>query len=332
MMVEQERECHKNYRAKARVHANVAVAKYWGKRDESLNLPLFDSVAFNVDGLITETQAHWHNDDTRDALIINGWQVPAQSMGRVERILDKIRDIKGWDKRCTLQSRNNFPLASGLASSASGSAAAAAAAAAAAGLELRESELSALARLGSGSAARSIPGGWTRWRTGHLDDGSDSFAESFAPADYWNLHVFVIQVTDSQKSVSSSECMNMCMRSPFWNVFVEESKKEADLLQQAVVQRDFASFSAGVHRNMMRLHALTMTCERPVLYFAPKSVEIIQKVLRATQAVPVCCTVDAGSNVIVICEDSACPFIKNDIIALGLPFIQTHVGNGAQIV
>ena len=126
--------------------------------------------------------------------------------------------------------------------------------------------------------------------------------------------------------------MNMCMRSPFWNVFVEESKKEADLLQQAVIQRDFASFSAGVHRNMMRLHALTMTCERPVLYFAPKSVEIIQKVLRATQAVPVCCTVDAGSNVIVICEDSACPFIKNDIIALGLPFIQTHVGNGAQIV
>ena len=204
--------------------------------------------------------------------------------------------------------------------------------AAAAGLELRESELSALARLGSGSAARSIPGGWTHWRTNHLDDGSDSFAESFAPADYWNLHVFVIQVTDSQKSVSSSECMNMCMRSPFWNVFVEESKKEADLLQQAVIQRDFASFSAGVHRNMMRLHALTMTCERPVLYFAPKSVEIIQKVLRATQAVPVCCTVDAGSNVIVICEDSACPFIKNDIIALGLPFIQTHVGNGAQIV
>ena len=140
MMVEQERESHKNFRAKARVHANVAVAKYWGKRDESLNLPLFDSVAFNVDGLITETQAHWHNDDTRDALIINGWQVPAQSMGRVERILDKIRDIKGWDKRCTLQSRNNFPLASGLASSASGSAAAAAAAAAAAGIRVGGAE------------------------------------------------------------------------------------------------------------------------------------------------------------------------------------------------
>lgn len=331
-MVEQERNSYKKYRAKARVHANVAVAKYWGKRDETLNLPLFDSVAFNVEGLVTETQAYWHNDDTRDALVINGWQVPSQSMGRVERILDKIRDLKGWDKCCTLQSRNNFPLASGLASSASGSAAAAVAAARAAELELSEAELSALARLGSGSAARSIPGGWTRWHAGSLPDGSDSFAESFAPADYWPLDVFVIQVTDAPKSVSSSECMKMCMDSPFWNVFVEESKNEADLLQQTVIHRDFAAFSEGVHRNMMRLHALMMTCKRPVLYFAPKSVEIIQKVLRASQAVPVCCTVDAGANVIVICENSARPFIKNDIIGSGLPFIQTHIGTGAEIV
>ncbi len=331
-MAEQERDNRKKHRAKARVHANVAAAKYWGKRDETLNLPLFDSIAFNVDGLVTETQAYWHDDDSRDALFINGWQVPAQSMGRIERILDKIRSLKGWDKRCALQSRNNFPLAAGLASSASGSAAAAVAAAAAAGLDLPESQLSALARLGSGSAARSIPGGWTRWHAGTRDDGSDSFAVSFAPADHWPLHVFVVQVSDDQKMISSAECMKMCARSPFWNTFAQESAKEADIIQNAVLQKDFRAFAAGAHRNMMRLHAIAMTCDPPVLYFAPKSVEIIQKIMRASQAISVCCTLDAGSNVIVLCESPACPFIKNDIISLGLPFIQTRVGNGAELV
>lgn len=328
----QERESHKKNRARVRVHANVALAKYWGKRDEALNLPFFDSVAFNIEGLVTETSAYWHEEDTRDALVINGWQVPAQAMGRVERILEKIREMKGWKKRCTLQSRNNFPLASGLASSASGSAAAAFAAACAAGLDLSERELSALARLGSGSASRSIPGGWTRWYRGEKADGSDSYAQTIAGAEHWPLQVYVIQVTDAPKAISSTECMKRCMESPFWNVYAEEASRAADAIQQAIMQRDFRQFAKLVHQNTLRMHALTMTCAVPVCYFAPKSVEIMQKVLRASQAIPVCCTLDAGANVVVLCEESASPFVKNDIIALGLPYIQTRVGGGAKIV
>lgn len=319
-------------KATARAHANIAIAKYWGKRDTELNLPLFDSVAFNVADLSTETTAIWDEDDFRDALVINGWQVPSHTMGRIQRIIDVIREKSGQTKRCILHSKNNFPLATGLASSASGCAAAALAASKAAGLDLSEQELSSIARLGSGSAARSIPGGWTRWHAGENPDGSDSYAKSIAPAKHWPLHVFVVQVADAPKTVSSSEAMLRCQASPFWNAYLQEAKAAADFAQNAIIQRDFSALTEAMHHNTMMLHALAMTCNPPICYFAPKSIELLQHILRACQAVQVCCTLDAGANVVVLCEEIVYPFVKNDIIALGLPFVQTRIGGGAELI
>ncbi|MBQ9396638.1 MAG: diphosphomevalonate decarboxylase [Proteobacteria bacterium] len=294
-MTENTRE----FRATARATANIAIAKYWGKRDENLNLPLCDSVAFNVAELTTETTAVWDEDDFRDALVINNWQVPSHKLGRIQRILDAIREQSGLTKRCILHSKNNFPLSSGLASSASGCAAAAMAASKAAGLSLSEKQLSALARLGSGSAARSIPAGWTLWHAGNEPDGSDSFAESIAPASHWPLHCFIIRVDDAPKTVSSTDAMLRCQSSPFWDAYQKEAADAADAAKSAVIQRDFAALTKSMHHNMMMLHALNMSCEPPICYFAPKSIELIQHILRACQAIQVCCTLDAGANVIV---------------------------------
>ncbi|MBQ8037896.1 MAG: diphosphomevalonate decarboxylase [Proteobacteria bacterium] len=321
-----------NYIATAKAHANIAVAKYWGKRDSLLNLPLFDSVAFSVDGLYTETTAVWDEDDFRDELIINDWQVPSHVMGRVQRILDDIRARVGWSKRCVLRSKNNFARSAGLASSASGCAAAALAASSAAGLELSESQLSSLARLGSGSAARSIPAGWTRWHAGSAPDGSDSYAVTIAPPNHWNLHVFVVQISDDRKSVSSTEAMERCKRSAFWDAYRLEASQAADFAQSAILQRDFDALTKAMHHNMMSLHALCLTCDPPVCYAAPKSLELVQHILRACKAVQVCCTMDAGANVVVLCEGASYPFVKNDIIALGVPFIQTRIGGGARLI
>ncbi|MBR4985143.1 MAG: diphosphomevalonate decarboxylase [Proteobacteria bacterium] len=323
-------QIEKEFKASARAHANIAVAKYWGKRNSDLNLPLFDSVAFNVEGLYTETTAVWDDDDFRDELIINDWQVPSHVMGRVQRILDSIRKDVGWSKRCVLRSRNNFARSAGLASSASGCAAAALAAASAAGLELSESQLSMLARLGSGSAARSIPAGWTRWYAGSDPDGSDAFAQTIAPPDHWPLHVFVVQISATQKAVSSSEAMMRCEKSPFWQAYLHEASQAADYAQTAILQRDFSALTYAMHHNMMLLHALCMTCDPPVCYVEPKSLELVKRILRACQAVQACCTMDAGANVVVLCEGASYPFVKNDIIALGVPFIQTKIGTGAQ--
>ena len=323
---------HTENKATARAHANIAVAKYWGKRDEERNLPIFDSIALNISGLMTETTAVWDEDDNRDALYINEWQVPDHLLVRMRRILDAIRSETGITSRCVLRSTNNFPLSSGLASSASGCAAAALAASAAAGLTLSEERLSALARLGSGSASRSIPGGWTRWFAGKSADGSDSFAKSIAPANHWPLHVFVLLVSDGPKSVSSSDAMRRCMDSPFWDAYVREASDAADIAQNAIIQRDFQALTRSMHHNAMLLHALAMSCKQPICYFAPKSIEIIQHILRASTAMQVCCTMDAGANVVVLCEDVVCPFVKNDIMAMKIPFIQCGIGEGAKLL
>lgn len=327
-MTENSRE----FRAAARSHANIAIAKYWGKRDENLNLPICDSVAFNIADLTTDTTAVWDDDDFRDALVINNWQVPSHKLGRIKRILDQIRVQSGLTKRCILNSKNNFPLASGLASSASGCAAAALAASKAAGLSLSENQLSALARLGSGSAARSIPDGWTLWHAGSQPDGSDSFAESIAPASHWPLRCFIIRVDDAPKNVSSTDAMIRCKSSPFWDAYQKEASDAADFAKSAVLLRDFDALTKAMHHNMMLLHALNMSCYPPICYFAPKSIELIQHILRACQAIQVCCTLDAGANVVVLCEEIAYPFIKNNIIALGLPFIQSRIGNGTALL
>ncbi len=318
------------YTHTAVAHANIAIAKYWGKRDEQLNLPLFDSVAFGVNDLCTQTTATWSDEATEDALYIDGWHVPLQRIERMQRMMDIIRTQKGWSKKCVLQSHNAFAHSSGLASSASGAAAAAYAMSCAAGLDLSPAELSVLARHGSGSAARSIHAGWTRWRAGSQADGSDSYAVQFASPDHWPLNVFVVQLSSARKPVSSTECMKQCELSPFWQTYCAEAFAAADIAQKAVTDRNFGALAAAAHHNAMMLHALIMSCPQPVCYFEPQTIAVVQKIFKMSTAIPVCCTIDAGPNVVVLCEDIACPFVKNEIMAIGVPFIQTTIGGGTK--
>lgn len=315
--------------AKARAYANIAIAKYWGKRDESVNLPIFDSLAFNVADLYSETTARWV-DEGEDSLTIDNWSVPPSLMGRTLRILDAIRHEKSWSKRCILESTNNFPRATGLASSSSGSAAMALAASWAAGLDLSESELSVLARLGSGSAARSIPGGWTRMSAGSDPLGSDAFAHSIAPADHWDLSVFVVKISTLPKAVSSTEAMRTCVKSPFWEAYVEASQEMAKRVEVAVLRRDFPSFAKLCHESCLMLHALSLSAG--ICYFEPESIAILQRVLRQSTAIPVCCTLDAGANVVILCERMVRPFMLNDIMGMGLDYVETRVGGGAELI
>ncbi len=320
-------------KATARAHANIAVAKYWGKRDAELNLPLFDSVAFNIEDLYTETTAVWNEEDPRDALSINGWNVPAQNLGRIQKMLNVIREKAGLGSaRCVLTSRNNFQHSTGFASSASGAAAAALAASAAAGLELSEAELTQLARIGSGSAARSIPAGWTRAYAGSAEDGSDFYARSIAPANHWNLHVFAITIDSTRKRMSSTDGMMACTQSPLWNAYVDAAKQHADAAQNAIQQKDFKLLKEVMHESTSLLHAINLTAKPPIFYVTPKSLEFIEHFQRQSQAIPVCITLDAGANVIVLCEEVVYPFVKNDIIALGLPYIQSRIGGGTTLI
>jgi diphosphomevalonate decarboxylase len=167
----------------AQSHPNIAFIKYWGNRDNMLRLPSNSSISMNLDGLYTRTTVSFQPSLPYDELIINGHEVMGAGLDRIAYILDIIRGMANIHERAEVMSENNFPSGAGIASSASAFAALALAGSKAAGLSLGEPELSRLARRGSGSASRSIPGGFVEWQAGSSDE--DSFAFSIAIVSAW---------------------------------------------------------------------------------------------------------------------------------------------------
>src|SRR5574342_110791 len=187
--------------ATAQANPNLAFIKYWGNRDNVLRLPMNGSISMNLDGLSTRTTVSFQPSLPFDELIINGHEVTGSGLDRVSYILDIVRGMANIHERAEVMSENNFPSGTGIASSASAFAALALAGSKAAGLNLSERELSRLARRGSGSAARSIPGGFVEWQAGTGDE--DSFAFSIAPAEHWALVDCIAVVSAAHKKTGS---------------------------------------------------------------------------------------------------------------------------------
>ncbi len=193
---------------------NIALVKYWGIRDPALNLPYNSSISLTLRRLRTRTTVELAPEGADDRLILNGVSAEGRPLESVRRFLDRIRERAGDRRPAVVRSHNNFPTASGLASSASGFAALAAAAAEAYGLTVSRRELSRLARLGSGSASRSIFGGFVEWRRGDRRDGRDSYARPLFDERYWPaFRDLVVVVGDArEKSVRSQDAMQATVR------------------------------------------------------------------------------------------------------------------------
>jgi diphosphomevalonate decarboxylase len=193
---------------------NIALIKYWGMRDERLVLPNNSSLSMTVSALRTRTWVRFDPSLSADRFWLNDQPAaPGPLRGAVD-FLDLVREEAGLSEFAEVRSQNNFPTASGLASSASGFAALAGAASLAAGLDLVPRELSRLARRGSGSASRSIFGGFVEWQAGHRPDGLDSYARPIFPPDHWpELRDVVTIVADAhEKPVRSSRAMQETVR------------------------------------------------------------------------------------------------------------------------
>ncbi len=193
---------------------NIALVKYWGVRDARLVLPYNSSVSVTLERLRSRTAVTFDPELGNDSVELNGASAAGEPRAAVVRFLDRVRDRASIRSCATVTSENNFPTATGLASSASGFAALAGAATAAAGLSLSPRELSRLARLGSGSAARSVFGGFVEWRAGQRPDGADCYARSLYPADHWPaLKDVVVLVRGAPvKEIRSAEAMQATVR------------------------------------------------------------------------------------------------------------------------
>lgn len=306
--------------ATARAHSNIALAKYWGKRDAALNIPAVGSLSITLDALHTETTVTFHDRLDRDELQLNGVPQPQEGpgFGRFSTVLDLVRARAGVDLRASVTSVNNFPTGAGLASSASGFAALAVAASAAAGLKESPRELSILARRGSASAARSLFGGYAVLHAGTAADGSDSFAEPLMDAVEWPLSVVVAITETGQKAVSSTAGMSATSgTSPFYDAWVSSSASMLARLREAVLAHDLSEVGELTEQSCLAMHSIMFTTQPALIYWNAATMAAIHAVreLRAS-GIATYFTIDAGPQVKALCTADDAPVVAEALSAV----------------
>lgn len=285
--------------ATAIAHPNIALIKYWGNFDDELRIPSNDSISFNLEDLKTRTSVRFHPDLVADALTINGEEQIGSPLQRVSQFLDIVRSMSGIRSAARVTSDNNFPMGTGIASSAAAFAALAAAASQAAGLDLDEKTLSRIARRGSGSAARSVPSGYVQMHTGERE--TDAYAASFAPPDHWDLIDCICIVSKRHKPTGSTQGHRLASTSPLQEARVMDSTRRVEICRQAIVTKDFDALAeiAEIDSNMM--HAVMMTSQPQLFYWQPQTIALMQAVREWRAAgLPAFYTIDAGPNVHII--------------------------------
>ena len=315
---------------KARAHTNIALIKYWGKRDQTLILPYTSSISMTLDEFYTDTAVHFDPALEADQFYLDGRLTPAP---KVSQFLDLVRTRANLSQFATVTSVNHVPATAGLASSASAFAALALAASTAAGLKLDHVELSRLARRGSGSASRSIDGGVVIWHRG--DDDTTSFAEPLPVQPTLDLKMIVVMVNAGKKAVTSRNAMQQTVEtSPFYPAFVTANEAAIADMQNAMQNNDFTTIGRLTEQSSMQMHATMMAAQPPFTYFEPETMLAWEQVQALRQAgVPAYATMDAGPNVKIL---TLAPFVDRIVTHLTPHFKNrltvSGLGPAAQII
>ena len=296
------RESHTRKTVAAYAPANIALVKYWGKRDEALNLPVTGSLSISLGPLGSHVELA-RSGAAADGVWLNGRKLGADSSfaKRASAYLDLFRPSA--DFFFELKARNTVPTAAGFASSASGFAALAKAADGLFGWGLSPRELSILARLGSGSAARSLADGFVEWHAGTAADGMDSFAERLS-AEWPALRVGAVVLCSDEKPIGSREGMRRSVETcEFYREWPGRVAKDLAALKAAIAQKDFAALGSIAEANALAMHALMAATRPPIVYALPETVAAMRKIWAAREAgLALWFTMDAGPNVKLLFE------------------------------
>lgn len=310
----------------AQAPANIAFIKYWGKADNELRLPLNDSFSMNLTGAHTITTVEFVDGLPADDITLLDGSFSENETKRVIRGLDRIRARVGIGTKAKVVTKNSFPKGTGSAASASGFAALTVAACAAAATVLSEKELTILARLGSGSACRSIPDGFVVWEKG--TDSETSYAHSLYPSTYWALSDVLAVVDSRMKKVPTSEGMDSVSTSPHLPARLEAIPSRLAALIQAFVDKDFPSLGRVIEEDCLDMHAVMQSQVPPLVYWNDATRLIMASVVQwRNEGLPVYFTIDAGPNVHCICEAKDEKMVRTKIEALGV--VETIIENRA---
>ncbi|PPC79299.1 diphosphomevalonate decarboxylase [Pokkaliibacter plantistimulans] len=296
--------------AEAFAPSNIALCKYWGKRQAALNLPVNSSLSISLGELGTRTRLQVI-DAPCDEVWLNGQQLDIDSrfVRKVSQFIDLFRSLAPAHFRVT--THNNIPTAAGLASSASGFAALTLALAGIYAIPRDGRSLSRIARMGSGSASRSLFCGFAQWHKGELDDGSDSFAEVLSEA--WpDLRIGVVEITTAEKSVDSRAGMtrttDSCLLYEKWP---QQAARDLQTLRQAIAAQDFTLLGETAEHNALSMHATMIASWPPLLYWQPASIEAMQQVWQCrAQGIEVYFTMDAGPNIKLLFQQQSIEAVR----------------------
>ncbi len=284
--------------AEAFAPSNIALCKYWGKRDVELNLPVTSSLSISLGKLGSRCRLSFCNE--RDQVILNGEELANDStfVVRLSQYLDLFRKEK--HSRYRIETENTIPTAAGFASSASGFASIVIALNKLHGWNLPDQKLSILARLGSGSASRSLWQGFVEWHVGEDDEqGMDSFAEPLQASTWPELKIGLLVLEAGEKEIGSRAAMHRTVEtSQLYKSWPEKVNQDMAKLKQAIATKDFDHLGATAESNALTMHATLMAAHPPVLSWLPQSVTTMKKVWQCRhEGLPLYFTMDAGPNI-----------------------------------
>ena len=319
--------------ASAVASPNIALIKYWGNRDHELRLPSNGSISLTLGGLETRTTVTFDETLPFDRLTVDGSQPNNSALVRVSEHLDRIRHLAGVHTPARVESRNNFPTGVGIASSASAFAALTLAGTAAADLSLNPQELSRLARLGSGSACRSIFGGYVEWYAGETH--ADSHAEPLAPPEHWDLIDLIAVISREHKGIGSTQGHTLADTSPLQSARVTDALRRLNICRDALLHRDFPTLASIVEQDSNLMHAVMFTSTPALIYWSPTTIEVMQAVTTwRAEGLEVCYTIDAGPNVHCLCTKQYADQVEERLGHLPgvIDLLRAHPGGPASVI
>jgi diphosphomevalonate decarboxylase len=316
----------KTYKASS----DVALIKYWGKKDEKLRLPENGSVSMILNGLDTVTTVEFSDAFQEDSVVIQG----ESEVGEVDRVikhLDRLRQVTGVSTKAKVFSQNTFPKGTGLSSSGSGFAALTYSATAALGLSLSEKELSILARQGSGTACRCVCGGFVEWKDGETSE--TSYSETLYSPEHMDIVDVVAVVSDEKKKVSSVEGHAKAQTSVFYQTRLQHIKQKIVALKNALQERNFTELGQIVENEALEFHSILLTSSPSLIAWYPGTIQVMIAVqAMREEGIEAYFTINTGFNVHVLTVPKYQEQVKEKLGKLSLVrnIIEAKVGNGPQ--
>lgn len=312
-------------------HPNIALVKYWGKQNSHRNRPAVPSLSLTLEALWTRTRIQLKQGLDQDQLILNG-KPDRDSELRVSSCLDEFRQLSGHHRFCQIETSNNFPTGAGLASSASGFAALVIAANRVFSLELDQQSLSRIARRHSGSAARSIFGGFAQMPL----SAEEETAYPLLAANEWPLTTLIAITSDQKKSVGSTEGMRLSAQtSDYYQAWIDSAEKDYQQAKQAITNRNFQALAKVSERSCLKMHGLMISSDPGLIYWNSATIACLHAVRKLRdQGAQVFFTVDAGPQVKAVCIPEFASEIARTLSKITgvVNVIESGLGKEARIV